>query len=92
MSIGPALVLGILVGIACAAIWVVIRGSGGGRLPLTIGASILGAWAGDTLGGRLGISIWAIGDFHLVASVVGSWIGIAIVNVVSVLGPTERRL
>jgi uncharacterized membrane protein YeaQ/YmgE (transglycosylase-associated protein family) len=92
VSIGPALVLGILVGVANAALWVVIRGSGGGRLPLTVVAAIVGAWAGDTLGGRLGIDVWSIGDFHVVAALVGAWVGIAIVNVVSVLGPTERRL
>jgi len=92
VSVGPALVLGILVGLANTALWVVIRGTGGGRLPLTIAAAILGAWAGDTLGDRLGITLWSIGDFRLVAATIGAWIGIAVVSVVSVLGPSERRL
>ena len=54
-----------------------------------IGASVLGAWAGDTLGSRLGVSLWTIGDFQLLAALIGSGIGIAVVSVVAVLGPTE---
>jgi uncharacterized membrane protein YeaQ/YmgE (transglycosylase-associated protein family) len=92
VSIGPALVLGVLIGIGNAALWIAVRGSAGGRLPLTVAASVLGAWAGDTLGDRVGVTIWSIGDFHLVAAMIGSWVGIAIVNVVAVLGPTEKRL
>jgi hypothetical protein len=92
VSLDPALVLGVLVGIGNAALYVAIRGSGGGRLPLVVVAAILGAWAGDTLGDRLGLTIWSIGDFRLVAAIAGAWIGIGLVNVVAVLGPSERRL
>ena len=92
MSVGPVLVLGVLVGIGNAALWIALRGNAGGRLPLTVAASVLGAWAGDTLGDRVGLTLGSIGDFHLVAALIGSWIGIAIVNVVAVLGPTEPRL
>jgi uncharacterized membrane protein YeaQ/YmgE (transglycosylase-associated protein family) len=92
VSIGPALVLGVLIGIGDAAMWIAVRGTAGGRLPLTIAASVLGAWAGDTLGDRVGLDLMTIGDFHVVAALIGSWIGIAIVNVVSILGPTEKRL
>jgi uncharacterized membrane protein YeaQ/YmgE (transglycosylase-associated protein family) len=91
VSVGPALVLGILVGVANAALWLVVRGTGGGRLPLIVAAAILGAWAGDTLGDRLGLTIGSIGDFRLVAATIGAWIGIAVVSVVSVLGPSENR-
>ncbi len=91
MSLDPALILGVLVGVFNAAIYVLIRGSAGGRLPLVVGAAILGSWAGNTLGDRLGISIASIGDFRLIAASAGAWLGIAIVNVVAVLGPTERR-
>ncbi len=91
MSLDPALILGALVGVFNAAIYVLIRGSAGGRLPLVVGAAILGAWAGNTLGDRLGVTLASIGDFRLVAASAGAWLGIGIVSVVAVMGPNERR-
>lgn len=91
MAIGPALILGALVGIFHASLYVFIRGSAGGRLPLLLVASILGAWAGDALADRLGLDVLVIGDFHLVGASVAAWIGIGIVSVLAVLGPSEPR-
>jgi uncharacterized membrane protein YeaQ/YmgE (transglycosylase-associated protein family) len=91
VSLDPALILGVLVGIFDVALYVLIRGSAGGRLPLLVGAAVLGAWAGDTLGDRLGITILSIGDFRLLVALIGSWAGIAIVSVLAVLGPFERK-
>ena len=51
--------------------------------------AILGAWAGDALGGRLGLELLRIGDFRLVAASLGAWAGIGLVALVSVLGPTR---
>jgi hypothetical protein len=92
MAIGPALILGALVGIFHASLYVLIRGSAGGRLPLLVVASVLGAWAGDALADRLGLDLLVIGDFHLVGASIAAWIGIAIVSVVAVLGPSGKRL
>ena len=92
MAVGPALILGALVGIFHASLYVLVRGSAGGRLPLLLVASILGAWAGDALADRLGLDLLVIGDFHLVGSSIAAWVGIAIVSVVAVLGPTGKRL
>lgn len=83
--------LSVLVGTFHAALAVLIRGSAGGRLPLLVGAAILGAWAGDALAGRLGIELLTLGDYHLVGASVVAWLGIAIVSVLAVLGP-ERGL
>ena len=47
MSVEPSLVLSVLVGIFNAALYVLIRGTAGGRLPAIVVAAILGAWAGD---------------------------------------------
>ena len=92
MAIGPALILGALVGIFHASLYVLIRGSAGGRLPLLVLASVLGAWAGDALADRLGLDLLVIGDFHVIGASIAAWIGIAIVSVVAVLGPSGKRL
>ena len=91
MSIDPAPILAVLVGIFNVALFVLIRGSAGGQLPLLFAASTLGAWAGDALGDRLGIDLFSIGDFRLVAASLFAWVGIGFVAVVAILGPTRRR-
>ena len=88
--IGPAPVLALLVGIVYTSLFVLIRGSAGGQLPLLALAAFLGAWAGDALGARLGIDLLRIGDFRLVAASVMAWVGIGIVAIVAILGPTRR--
>lgn len=87
---GPAPILSILVGVFHASLFVLLRGSAGGQLPLLILAASLGAWAGDAIGGRLGLDLLRIGDFRLVAASLMAWLGIAIVAIVAILGP-ERR-
>ncbi len=91
MSLEPSLVLSVLVGGFHAALSVFVRGTGGGRLPLLVLAAILGAWTGDAIFARLGISIMRIGDYNLVGASVVAWVGIAIVSVVAVLGPSAQR-
>jgi hypothetical protein len=91
VSIDPSIVLSVLVGVLNAAIAVLIRGSAGGRLPLILLAAILGAWAGDALLDRLGIDLLTIGDYHLLGATVMAWVGIGIVSVVAVLGPSASR-
>lgn len=89
MSVGPAEILAVLVGTFHASLYVLIRGSAGGRLPVIVVAAILGAWAGDALGDRLGINIFSIGDFRVVAASVLAWVGIAISSAVATLGPSK---
>ena len=64
----------------------------GGQLPLLFVAAVLGAWAGDALGARLGVDVLRIGDFRLLSAVAVAWIGLALVSVVAILGPSRRRL
>ncbi|HSK53528.1 MAG TPA: hypothetical protein VLA44_12280 [Clostridia bacterium] len=92
MSLDPAPVLAILLGIFHTALFVLVRGSTGGQLPLLLLAAVLGAWAGDALGDRLGLDVLAIGDFRTVPASVLAWLGIAFVAIVSILGPTRRRV
>ena len=86
MSLDPSIILAALLGVFHAALYVLIRGSAGGRLPIIIAAAILGAWAGDALGDRLGIDIWSIGDFRLVTASALAWVGIAVSSAVAILG------
>jgi len=88
--IGPAPVLALLVGIFHTGLYVLIRGSAGGQLPLLVLAAVLGAWAGDAVGGRLGIDLLRIGDFRLLSASAMAWVGIGFVSVVAILGPTRR--
>jgi hypothetical membrane protein len=89
VSLEPAIILAVLVGIFHASVYVLIRGSAGGRLPIILAASILGAWAGDALGDRLGVTFFSIGDFRLVAASVLAWVGIGISSAVAILGPSR---
>jgi len=88
--ISPAIVLAVLVGIFWTGAYVLIRGSAGGRLPLVLLAAVLGAWAGDALGQRLGFDILVIGDFRVIAASIASCAGIAVVALLAMLGPTRR--
>jgi hypothetical protein len=88
--IGPAPVLALLVGIFHTALYVLIRGSAGGQLPLLVVAAFLGAWAGDELGGRLGLDVLRIGDFRLLGASLLAWVGIGVVSIAAILGPTRR--
>jgi hypothetical protein len=89
-EIGPALVLSALVGVGWTAFFVVVRGTAGGRLLFVALVASIGAWAGDAIGGRLGLDPVQLGDYHLLAASAGAWAGIAFVILFSVLGPTRR--
>ena len=88
MVIGPAHVLAVLVGLFNAAMLVFIRGSAGAGLILLALAAILGAWAGDAIGGWLPFDPIRVGDFHVVSASVMAWLGMGFIAVISVLGPS----
>lgn len=92
MSLEPSLVLSVLVGAFHTALYVLLRGSAGGRLPALAIAAILGAWAGDAIFGRLGLDILTIGDYHLIGASILAWAGIGLVSVIATLGPTRTGL
>jgi hypothetical protein len=89
-EIGPAPVLSVVVGVFHAALYVLIRGSAGGRLPLVLVAAILGAYAGQALGARLGDPL-RMGDFGLLSASIVAWLGILMIAVASTLGPARPR-
>jgi hypothetical protein len=87
----PAMLLSVLVGIFHTALYVLVRGSADGRLPLLAAGACLGAWAGDALGGRLGIDALRIGDFSPLGASILAWVGILVVTLISVLGPARKK-
>jgi hypothetical protein len=91
VTIGPALPLALLLGLVHTAVYVLIRGQSGGRLPWTYVAAALGSWAGAAVGGQVGMTFPAIGDFALVPASIVAWLGIGFVAIVSTLGPDRRR-
>ena len=88
---GPAIPLALLVGIFHAALYVLVRGSADGRLLLLVAGACLGAWAGDALGDRLGLDALRIGDFSLLGASLLAWVGMLIVTVLAVLGPSRAK-
>jgi hypothetical protein len=91
VTIGPAPVLAILVGLFHTSLYVLVRGTADGRLPVLLIAACLGAWAGDTLGTRLGWDFLRIGDFRTLPASLLAWLGLATVTIVSVLGPSRVK-
>ena len=85
--ITPALVLSAIVGLFHVSAYVFIRGRAGARLPLLVVAAILGAWAGDTVGARLGFDPIRIGEFNLLSASFVAWLAIGLVAIVAVLVP-----
>ena len=91
VTIAPALPLALLVGLITTGIYVLVRGHGGGRLPLTFVAAVLGAWAGAAIGNRLGLDILTIGDFPLISASIVAFLAIGIVAILTTLGPQSRK-
>ena len=88
-DIGTAPVLSVVVGVFHTALYVLLRGRVGARLPVALLAAILGAYAGQAIGARLG-DVLRLGDYPLVWASVVAWAGILIIAVGSTLGPTRQ--
>jgi hypothetical protein len=89
-DIGPAPILSVLVGLFHTGIYLVIRGSAGLRVAFIGLAAILGAYAGQALGARLGDPL-SIGDFGLLYASIFAWVGILIIVAASVLASTRAE-
>ncbi len=88
MELGPAPVLSVIVGAANVALFVLLFGSARARIVLLVPAAILGAYAGQAIGGRLPDPL-RIGDFGLLWATGFAWLGMAVVVLVSQLGPAR---
>jgi hypothetical protein len=88
-AIGPAPVLAMVVGIFHTGIYLAIRGRFSVQLLFVALAAILGAFAGQALGVRLGDPL-LIGDFGLVWASVMAWVGIIICVAASYVAVPHR--
>ena len=88
--IGPAPVLAVLVGIFHTGIYLFLRGRFSVQLVFVLLAAILGAFAGQALGARLGDPLM-IGDFGLLWSSIVAWIGIAIAAAAGMVAAPSRK-
>ena len=89
-EIAPAPVLSVLVGLFHTGIYLLIRGYAGFRLAFVGLAAILGAYAGQALGARLGDPL-AIGDFGLSYASILSWVGILVIVAASVMAAVRSE-
>jgi hypothetical protein len=88
-AIGPAPVLAVLVGLFHTGIYVALRGRVGIQLVFVLLAAVLGAFAGQALGVRLGDPL-LIGDFGLLWASVLAWVGIIIAVAASFVATPHR--
>lgn len=89
-EVSPTAVLAVLVGLFHTAIYLLLRGSVGLRLAFIGLAAILGAYAGQALGARLGDPL-AIGDFGLLYASLFAWLGIVIIAAASYVATARAR-
>jgi hypothetical protein len=89
LSIGPAPVLAFLVGAFHSFLYVLIRGSAGTRFPFVIIAAVVGAYAGNAIGQRVGDPL-RMGDFAIIWASIVAWVGIGLVVVATTIG-TNRE-
>ena len=89
-DIGPAPVLALVVGLFHTGVYLMLKGAGGLRLPFIALAAVLGAFAGQQLGARLG-DPFMIGDFGLAWSSALAWLGILLIVAASMLSPSGGR-
>lgn len=87
--VAPAIVLSILVGAFHTCLYVVIRGTIGRHLPLTLAAAVLGAFVGHLVGRLAGDPV-QLGDFNVLWASLLSWVGIILVAGLVAIRPSGR--
>ena len=89
-AVAPSILLSVILGALHTCIYVLIRGRLRLHVLLVLPGAIVGAWAGQALGARLGDPL-RLGDYCLVWASVFSWIGIIVVSVAVTLGGRSPR-
>ena len=81
----PAILMSMLVGALWTCVYVLTRGRLRLHVLLVLPAAIVGAWAGQALGERLGDPA-RLGDYGMLWASVFAWIGIIVVSVAATVG------
>lgn len=89
-EVAPTAVLSVLVGLFHTGLYLLLRGAVGLRFAFIGLAAILGAYAGQALGSRLGDPL-AIGDFGLLYASLFAWLGIVIIAAASYFATARAR-
>jgi hypothetical protein len=85
----PWMVLTAFVAAINLSAFILLRGRWDRRLPILAVASLLGTIAGNAIGGRTGLEVVRIGDFHLVAACLGAQLAMLATDLLAHLGPTR---
>lgn len=88
--VAPGLLMSVLVGALWTCVYVLIRGRLRLHVLLVLPAAIVGAWAGEALGDRLGDPA-RLGDYGMLWASVFAWIGIAVVGIAATVGARTPR-
>jgi hypothetical protein len=87
VTLGPAPVLALLVGVFHVSIYVLVRGRAEQR-PILLLSAFLGAWAGDA-SPTASAATCQDRRLHLIGASILAWVGIIGVSIVAVLGQRE---
>jgi hypothetical protein len=88
---GPWIVLSTLVAAINLFVFIALRGRWGRLVPLLALASLAGTVAGNAVGGRTGLELVRIGDFHLLAASVLAQLAMLAVTLLSAMGSVRLR-
>jgi hypothetical protein len=87
--VAPAVVLSVLVGAFQTCLYVVIRGTIGKHLPITLIAACAGSYVGHLVGRLAGDPV-QLGDFNVLWASIGAWVGIVVVAGIAAIRPARR--
>lgn len=85
----PWIVLTALVAAINLLVFIAVRGRWGRLVPLLALTSLAGTLAGNAIGGRTGLELVRIGDFHLLAASVTAQLGMLAVTLLSLVWPVR---
>jgi hypothetical protein len=85
----PWMVLTVLVAAINLMAFTALRGRWDRRLLVLALASVLGTVIGNAIGGRTGLEVVRIGDFHVVAASLGAQLAMLVTDLLAHLGPSR---
>ena len=85
----PWMVLTVLVAAINLMAFTALRGRWDRRLLVLALASLLGTVIGNAIGGRTGLEVVRIGDFHLVAASLAAQLAMLVTDLLAQLGPSR---